>query len=70
MNTTANSSSKISVYPVDYAFIFKCIYLYLNPSPFTDMNPPQTIETVWVGFRIARRQYCPATFSQITTAGN
>lgn len=44
--------------------------MYLNPSPFTDMNPPQTIETVWVGFRIARRQYCPATFSQITTAGN
>lgn len=45
-------------------------YVYLYSCPLTDMDPPQTVETVWVWLRKGRRQYCTATFSQISTAGN
>lgn len=50
--------------------IFPYTYVYLYPGPFTDMDPPQTVETVWVGLGKARGQYCATTLSQIATAGN
>lgn len=46
------------------------VYLYLYPCSLADVDPPQTVEAVWVRLGKARRQYCTATFGQIATAGN
>lgn len=54
-----------------YTFLYKQMsHIYLYPSPFTDMDPPQTVEAVGVGLWVARRQYRAPAFSQIATAGN
>lgn len=41
------------------------------PAPsLTWIDPPETVETVWVGLRISWRQDGTAAFCQIATAGN
>lgn len=43
---------------------------YLDPGPFADVDPPETVQAIWIRFREARGQDCAATLSQIAAAGN
>lgn len=44
--------------------------VYLDPGPFADVDPPETVEAIWIRFREARGQNGAATLSQIAAAGN
>lgn len=44
--------------------------VYLDPGAFADVDPPETVEAVWIRFREARGQNCAATLRQIAAAGN
>ena len=45
-------------------------YYYLYASSFADMDPPQTVEAIWVRLGVCGRKDCASAFSQIATAGN